>query len=315
MPGLTQLCVLHGARLKKNPADRDVLLFCTNPDNAISLTSQYNLNRRENMAKITNPFDIYKLLPQTNCGECTLPNCLAFSAAVIKGQKDLADCPYIKTADKEKLAGRIGIREDFSRARNEDLKMLKNRVSIMDFSTKAAVLGAKIVAGKLVVRSLGKDFFIDSKGNVTSECHTHAWMTAPLLSYLVHSSGEDITGRWVPFRELKDGSPMNPLFVQRGEKPLKKLIDSNSELLGDLISMFSGARADNNLFSSDIALSLYPLPKVPILICYWKPEGDMGSDLNIFFDASADQHLNIEALFSLGVGLVMMFEKIARKHG
>lgn len=291
------------------------MLFCPNFDNAVTLTGPCNLKGREHMAKITNPFDIYKLLPQTNCGECTLPNCLAFSAAVIKGQKVPADCPYLKTADREALASRIGIREDFNRTRGEDLAELQSRVSTMDFSAKAGLLGARLVSGKLVVKSLGKDFFIDSRGNVTSECHTHAWMMAPLLSYIVQSSGEDITGRWVPFRELKDGSPMNPLFVQRGEKPLKKLLDSNSELLGDLITMFRGARADNNLFSSDIALSLYPLPKVPILICYWNQEGDMDSDLNIFFDASADKHLKIEALFSLGVGLVMMFEKIAQKHG
>jgi hypothetical protein len=63
-----------------------------------------------------------------------------------------------------------------------------------------------------------------------------------------------------------------------------------------------------------MALSLYPLPKVPILICYWHAEGDMDSDLNIFFDVSAEKHLKIESIFSLGVGLVMMFEKIARKH-
>ena len=266
------------------------------------------------MAQITNPFEIYKVLPQTNCGECALPNCLAFSAAVIKGQKNLGECPYIKTADKEQLVNRIGIREEFRRTRGEDLNTLMRMVSALDFSTRAQLLGAKLVSGKLAVKSLGKDFFIDTNGNVSSECHTHAWLSVPLLSYVVHSSGQDITGRWVPFRELQGGAPMNPLFVQRGEKPLKKLLDSNSELLGDLISMFSGERADNNLFSSDIALSLYPLPKVPILICYWNPEGDMDSDLNIFFDASAEKHLKIESLFSLGVGLVMMFEKIARQH-
>lgn len=266
------------------------------------------------MSEITNPFEIYKILPQTNCGECTLPNCLAFSAAIIKGQKKLDDCPYIKPDDKEQLAGRIGKREGFERARGEDLEILKSKVSDIDFSTKANLLGAQIVSGKLAIKSLGKDFYVDSKGGVTSECHTHVWMTVPLLSYIITSNGKNISGNWVPFRELRDGSPMNPLFVQRAEKPLKKLIDNNRDLLGDLISIFSGERADNNLFASDIALSLYPLPKVPILICYWNPEGDMDSDLNIFFDASAENHLKIESIFSLGVGLVMMFEKIAQKH-
>lgn len=264
--------------------------------------------------KITNPFEIYKKLPQTNCGECSLPNCLAFAAAVIKGHKQLSLCPYIKAEDKEQLAKCIGIREDFNRARGEDLEVLKDRIRSIDLSTKADLLGAKLISGKLSVKSLGKDFFIDAQGNVTSECHTHAWMSVPLLSYIIHSNGEDIAGKWVPFRELKDGSPMNPLFAQRGEKPLKNLIDKNSELLGDLLSIFSGTQADNNLFASDIALCLYPLPKVPILICYWHPEGDMDSDLNIFFDVSAEKHLKIESIFSLGVGLVMMFEKIALKH-
>jgi hypothetical protein len=266
------------------------------------------------MAKITNPFDIYKLLPQTNCGECALPNCLAFSAAVIRGQKKLADCPYLKAEDKEELVKRISIREEFNRARGEDLDALKGMMSAVNLSAKAHLLGARLVSGKLAIKSLGKDFFVDAKGNVTSECHTHAWMCVPLLGYIVHSNGMDLTGRWVPFRELKDGSPMNALFKQRGEKPLKKLLDRNSELLEDLLGMFSGERADNRLFSSDIALTLYPLPKVPILVCYWNPEGDMDSDLTIFFDASAEKHLQIESLFSLGVGLVMMFEKIARKH-
>ena len=265
-------------------------------------------------AKITNPFEIYKKLPQTNCGECSLPNCLAFAAAVIKGHKQLSLCPYLKAEDKEQLEKHIGVREDFNRARGEDLEVLKGQVCSIDFSSKADLIGAKLISDKLAIKSLGKDFFIDPKGNVTSECHTHIWMTVPLLSYIVESTGGGITGRWVPFRELKDGSPMNPLFVQRCEKPLKKLIDNNSELLGDLISMFSGARADNNLFASDLALSLYPLPKVPILICYWHQEGDMDSDLNIFFDASVEKHLKIESIFSLGVGLVMMFEKIVRKH-
>ena len=57
-----------------------------------------------------------------------------------------------------------------------------------------------------------------------------------------------------------------------------------------------------------------PLPKVPILICYSKPEDDFESNLNLFFDSTAEDHLNIESIYFLGVGLVRMFEKIALRH-
>lgn len=266
------------------------------------------------MGKITNPFDIYRLLPKTNCGACTLPNCLAFSAALIKGGKRPADCPHIKPDDLEHLADRIAVRGDFNGARGEDLEVLKSMVRDIDFAKKAALIGARLVSGKLAIRCLGKEFFVDAKAEVTSECHIHPWVTAPLLSYIVHSTGENSTGRWVNFRELRNGPPLNPLFGQRAEKPLKKLFDSNSELLGDLLGIFCGQRAANNLFSSDITLSIHPLPKVPILICYWNPEGEMDSDLNIFFDSSVEKNLGIESIFSLSVGLVMMFEKISYVH-
>ncbi|MBW2172383.1 MAG: DUF3786 domain-containing protein, partial [Deltaproteobacteria bacterium] len=60
---------------------------------------------------------------------------------------------------------------------------------------------------------------------------------------------------------------------------------------------------------------LHPLPKVPILICYWKPDDGLESELNIFFDSTAEQNLNIESIFTLSTGLVRMLEKIALRHG
>jgi hypothetical protein len=54
---------------------------------------------------------------------------------------------------------------------------------------------------------------------------------------------------------------------------------------------------------------------VPLLICYWKPEDELESDLNIFFDSTAEQNLNIESIFTLGTGLVIMFEKLSLRHG
>ena len=77
--------------------------------------------------------------------------------------------------------------------------------------------------------------------------------------------------------------------------------------------MFSGIKKES-MFASDISVTLYPMPKLPVLICYWKPEEDLGSKLGIYFDATADRHLAIESIFELSIGMVMMFEKIANKH-
>mgnify|MGYP001828996927 FL=1 len=54
---------------------------------------------------------------------------------------------------------------------------------------------------------------------------------------------------------------------------------------------------------------------MPLLICYWRPEDDLASDLNIFFDSNAEEILNIESIYTLGTGLVIMFEKLALRHG
>jgi hypothetical protein len=59
----------------------------------------------------------------------------------------------------------------------------------------------------------------------------------------------------------------------------------------------------------------HPLPRLPLLLCYWKSEEGMDSSLHLFFDVTAEENLRIEAIYSLCMGLVTMFEKIAQTHG
>jgi hypothetical protein len=266
------------------------------------------------MAQTRSPLEIYKLLPQTNCGRCYLPSCLAFAAAAVKGEKKLSDCPFLEQEAAEKFVGSEEQRDPDAMKRQEKVRALQEKVAKLDLAAAAERVGGSLVNGSLVVKALGKDFTVDQQGNVSSECHTHAGLTIPLLSYIVESDGREVSGDWVPFRELPDGVAMSPLFVRKGEQALKQLLDNHTDLLELLIDIFSGQRTVDN-FSADIAVVLYPLPKVPLMICYWKPEEDMKSDLNLFFDSSAGSHLDIRSIYSLAVGLVMMFEKIALKHG
>lgn len=257
--------------------------------------------------------EVYKLLPKTNCGQCGTATCLAFSAAVVKKEKRPSDCPSLGRETVEKLDNAIETPVSLERVQEESLRDLQARIARIDLLSRAAVLGGRAGGERLVIPCLGKDFEIDLKGNVASQCHTHAWFAVPLLDYVLSGNGQAVSGRWVPFRELEQGKIWNPLFERRCEQPLKQIADAHGELFADLIGMFSGMSSGQH-FSSDIAVVLLPLPKVPLLVCYWKPEGELASRLHMFFDDTAEKHLHIQSLFTLGTGLVRMLEKIMYRH-
>ncbi|HMK56417.1 MAG TPA: DUF3786 domain-containing protein [Dissulfurispiraceae bacterium] len=265
------------------------------------------------MSQLKNPLEIYKLLPKSNCGQCSIRTCMAFAAAVLMGEKQLSDCPHISTGDPGLKSAEIITHKSIARNREKVVEGLRKKVSGMDLLSSAERLGASIVGDSLVIKCLGKDFFIDSKGNITSDYHTHSWMTFILLDYILHDAGDSLSGQWIPFRELKKGIGMAPLFEQLCEKPLKRMADSNPDLFKDLIYIFSADRT-TNMFSSDISLILYPLPKVPMLICYWEQDGDIESSLHVFFDSTVENRLSIDAIHALGTGLAVMFEKVVSKH-
>ena len=265
------------------------------------------------MSKLKTPLEIYQVLPKSNCRQCGVSTCLAFAAAVLKQEKKLADCPHLDRDIIARIDGKIKKQVNIETIQEESLKDLRQRISTIDLALRAERLGARSNGETLVIKCLGKDFEVDAQGNVLSQCHTHAWFSIPLLHYILFSKGENIAGRWVPFRELENGQTWNPLFERRCEKPLKHIADAHVELFEDLVGLFSGLPSVNDL-SSDISVVLYPLPKVPILICYWKPEDDLESRLHLFFDETAEMNLPIESLFTLGTGLVRMLEKIMQKH-
>ncbi|RLC30512.1 Fe-S cluster protein, partial [Candidatus Woesebacteria bacterium] len=85
-------------------------------------------------------------------------------------------------------------------------------------------------------------------------------------------------------------------------------------LFDDMVHILNGKQVEKQ-FESDISVVLHPLPEVPIMVCYWSPEDGFESSLNVFFDQTADENLDIGSVFTLGAGLTQMFEKITLRHG
>ena len=66
---------------------------------------------------------------------------------------------------------------------------------------------------------------------------------------------------------------------------------------------------------ADISIALQPLPRLPIIVCYWKPEYGLESFMKALSDSMAEANLNIESIFILCVELMRMFAKVADSHG
>jgi hypothetical protein len=256
--------------------------------------------------------DVYKILPQTNCSKCLLPSCLAFAAAIVANRKKLQDCPDLEPERIAEFSAKYQSSGYMEVDQAEFIDKLQQKMAAINLETVAPLIGATVKDDRIIINSMGKDFVFDRQGNMTSECHIIPWVQAPLLSYITYKTHVDITGKWISFREIKGGIEWQALFTSRCEEPLRKLADGNPTLLNDLIDLFMGKTID--WYEADIALILYPMPKIPILICYQAPEDDLESKLTIFFDECCSTNLHIKSIFTLCSGLVQMFTKIAEHH-
>ena len=258
--------------------------------------------------------DIFKLLPKTNCRDCRETTCLAFAGAVLQGRKTLDQCPHRESAVIERYGQAVEKPPTPGEEMEKALGLLKDQAAGIDLPATASKLGGRFTNGRLVLKVLGKDFSVDSKGNLYSDIHIHPWVAIPILNYILDGGGIPASGQWVPLRELPSGQDWYRLFGQTCEKPLKKVADRYPDLFEDMVHLFNGKQVAEH-YQADISLVLHPLPNLPLLICYWKPEDGLGSDLNLFFDDTAEENLNIDSIYALGTGMVRMFEKIALRHG
>ncbi len=266
------------------------------------------------MAEFKNVMEIFQHLEKSNCKKCNEPTCLAFAAAVFTGKKKLEECPRIDQNVLIKYGDNGPSRPGIEQDQEKMVAALKKKVANIDLLAVADRIGARVAGNKLAIRCLGKEFFVDARGNITSDAHIHPGVTIPILNYVLHCKTEPTNSQWTPLRELKNGAAYAPLFEKRSETPFKKIADSHTSLFKDLMHLFNG-KPGGEYEGADLSLVLYPLPKVPMLICYWQPEDGLDSMLHIFFDKTAEKNLNIESVYILGAGFTQMIEKLAARHG
>ncbi len=261
-----------------------------------------------------NALEILKSTNRSNCGQCALPNCMAFSALVARGQKDPGDCPHLDAALVMRLRSGAAPGPEWENRPESVLARLVQDVRAVDLPRAAKRLGGWMEGERLALRCLGRVFEVDRKGGLHAMCHINPWVHLAVLQYVVHGEGRDPAGEWTTFRDVPGAREWGPFFAHRCEAVLHELADRRTELFLDVVSLF-GRRIEASGAAAEHAILLRPLPKVPFLFCYSPAEGRFDSVFNLLFDRSIASNLKAEGTYMLAQGITEMLKNIMARHG
>ena len=253
---------------------------------------------------MTGPLEIYKKLPKTNCGKCPQKTCIAYSAALLRGEAGVDDCPFLTEEIQNELS-QISLPD----WRSELIERLKEEVKRLDLKKIAPSIGAEIIRDTIQITCLGNNYFIDKDGEIKTAGHINPYIKILLLHYIRTSGSGRPTGEWISFSELKSGMIKEQSFRRDCEEPLKELFERDLVFVENLLLRMGARRIEFE--SADYAYLFFPLPRIPTLILYRK--GEAGS-LRILFDRITDRFLDVESIIFLMEGIIHIINNALSHH-
>lgn len=194
--------------------------------------------------------------------------------------------------------------------RDELINSLRKEVQDMDIVKIGSDIGASIKDKAIMISCIGKDYLIDTDGNITPEPY-NKWISILLLHYIRNHGKGDFTGQWVSFSELKGGLVKSSTFQRDCEEPLRELFDVMNDRIDQILKRIGGRPVSG--FTAERAWMIDLLPRVRLLILYSKGDEEFPSSLKIVFDKVTGNFLDVESIIFLLEGFVHTLRMMARE--
>ncbi len=262
--------------------------------------------------------DVFKILPQTNCGDCGQTTCLAFATQVIKEGEDLDKCPYLpeengNAAQAVKAQQGQGVgrrRETIAIA----LEAVQEKVAPLNFEALANGLGAAFGEERgqpyLKFPFFGQPLKIfKDRVHYPQAVHPNPWDAIFLYNYIASQGKKPLTGQWITYQSLPNSvSKVKTLerlqreFGGRFSGRLPELRERSARLKAEPASLGEDA---------DFTAIFWPLPRVPVALLFWDAdlEEDFPAEARFLFDSTVSDYLDLESLLFLVEGLIHRLEE------
>ena len=162
-------------------------------------------------------------------------------------------------------------------------------------NTGAEYLESAPGEGKFSLLVWGHPYTISFPGLVA--CTAGSIIEAPvvlqaLLAYYFYTAdGIPLAGEWVSFHTLPDGKFYNQAFQGYSGKALARAFGNDHDSLLQAALAAGGKAAPAPDLPGDLALSFWPLPRLPLLLAYWLGDEEFPANGQLLFDRHAAHYL------------------------
>ncbi len=122
---------------------------------------------------------------------------------------------------------------------------------------------------------------------------------ALLLYYLTHADGTPLRQEWIGFSDLPDGRFYNQAFQGYTGQELARAFQNDLPAFERAAQLSGGKRQA----LGDAAFAFQALPRVPLLVIYWRGDEEFPSRCQVLFDGAASHYLPTDAYAILGSAL------------
>ncbi len=249
--------------------------------------------------------EIYKDLPQTNCGDCGRSGCFAFASAIYLEGADPGECPHLSEAECRIMGKKLekgrergdGLKPEKS---EQALEHLRGKMAEVDLATQAARCAAKYLPGPpeaMEFAFLGRSHRVTRTDVTAMEGPPPTvWVKIFLFIYVTRASGEPLAERWAAFRELPNTVSKARSFEACGAR-IAASFEGRPEELGEAARVLGGEEVEYG--SADRAFLFPALPRVPLLLLFWDRQEEFEARTSILVDGGVLAYLDQEALVFL----------------
>lgn len=190
------------------------------------------------------------------------------------------------------------------------LRQWQERFLAMDHEALCRRLpGLELTGDQLRLRHFGRQFAVNRRDGTVQRLPDGGpagYSEAMNIYTLFHYARPEarLTGRWLPFRDLRHASPFAGAYQKGIIRPLARTFSGHGDLLPGAAERLGGVRLGPNG---------YQLPAfacIPMRLHFWDADEEFEAQANLLFDESAVDFIHVESVVTIAsVGVSRLAEE------